>query len=156
MILARTRWLRPHAARGAVGRARRCGPMSERECRESGWAPPGRGRSREPRRLFREGRREPSLTRRSRTPVCTCPPSPASCAPGSKVGKGAGEDLGVPAGRGKRGTAVALGCFPERPASSPASLWCRGVVGVAVGSHILRSRSEPEMLTRASGPFRTV
>lgn len=61
MILARTRWLRPHATRGGVGRAWRRGPMSELECREPGPAPSGRGRTGEPRRLLREGATGPKL-----------------------------------------------------------------------------------------------
>lgn len=102
------------------------------------------------------GRREPGSARGSRTPAWTRSPSLPSRAPGSELGLGAGERLGVPAGRGERGTAVAFGRCSGRLASYFSSLWHRGFVGVAVGSHVPESRSEPEMLTPASGPFRIV
>lgn len=97
------------------------------------------------------GRRKPGSARGSRTPTWT-----PSRAPGSELGQGAGERLGVPAGRGERGTAVTLGRCPGRLAFCFSSFWHRGFVGVAVGSHVPESRSEPEMLTPASGPFRIV
>lgn len=105
---------------------------------------------------IKNGRREPGSARGSRTPAWTRSPSLPSRAPGSELGLGAGERLGVPAGRGERGTAVALGRCSGRLASYFSSLWHRGFVGVAVGSHVPESRSEPEMLTPASGPFRIV
>lgn len=92
----------------------------------------------------------------SRTLVWTRSPSRPSRAPRSELGLEAGERLGVPADRGERGTAVARGRCPGRLASCFSSLWHPGFVGVAVGSHVPELRSEPEMLTPASGPFRIV